>query len=94
MWSASRPHWSIAGEGSPSTHQIGGSVNPRVSMDALENIKFLAPAQNYGLLSCHPGNSLALHSVPSTPLVTEVVQDDRHKIMLTSTDGRIVITGL
>ena len=63
-------------------------------MDALENIKFLAPAQNFGLLSCHPANSPALHSVTSTTLVTEVVQDDRHNIMLTSTDGRIVIIGL
>jgi hypothetical protein len=33
----------VGGEISPSTHWIGGWVDPRASLDDMENLKFLTP---------------------------------------------------
>jgi hypothetical protein len=45
-WSASCPGHFTNGEGTPSSHWIGGWVGPRVSLDAVEKRKSLAPARD------------------------------------------------
>jgi hypothetical protein len=42
-WSASRPGRFALGETAPSTHWIGGWVDPRAGLDNLEKRKFLTP---------------------------------------------------
>jgi hypothetical protein len=41
-WSASRPGRFTPGERAPSTHWIGGWVDPRACLDGVEKRKFLA----------------------------------------------------
>jgi hypothetical protein len=43
-WSASRPYRFTPKERAPSTHWIGGWVDPRASLDDMEKRKFLTPS--------------------------------------------------
>jgi hypothetical protein len=42
-WSASRPCRFTPGDRAPSTHWIGGWVDPRANLDNMEKLKFLPP---------------------------------------------------
>jgi hypothetical protein len=67
-WSASHPSYFTPGEGTYSTHWIGGRVGPRANLDVVARRKILRPC--WELNSSHPACSQALFwlSYPNSPI--------------------------
>jgi len=77
--------------------QTGGLVDPRVSTDVLENTKVSCPCLELHshlswLSNQQPNSILSYFNSPSNWSCAR--QPSQHSITLTSTDGRILITGL